>query len=106
MLGHGTQRNAGSARTVHAQAAHVRATGRFAQVTAVFTDQNPGVTAIGALAGGREATVVPFFAAEGWHVGQVAGAGGMRGIRYTAPAGTHPAMADVIAELAREAERW
>ena len=106
VLGHGTRRNAGSARNVRVQAERVRATGRFARVAAIFTDQEPGVDAIAALAQGQEAVVVPFFAAEGWHVGRVAQTGDGRSLRWTAPAGTHPAVADAIAALAREAAGW
>ena len=107
VLGHGTRRNAGSARNVHAQAARVRATGRFAQVTAVFTDQDPNVASIGALAGGASGHGCAVLRVGG--VARGAGlrdADGIRGVRFTAPAGTHPAMADVIADLACEAARW
>ena len=54
--------------------------------------------------------VVPFFIAEGWHVGQtipedlaLEGAETRRGgriVRYAAPVGTHPQTADVIERLA------
>ncbi len=101
-LGHGTPRNAASASAVRQQAERVRALDRFAHVAAVFTDQEPNAAAIPALAGGRNAVVVPCFASEGWHTGQLAPA---PAVRYTEPVGTHPSMADVIAALAREAER-
>ena len=104
VLGHGTRRNAGSASAVHEQAERVRATGRFAEVAAVFTDQEPNVASVPDLAAGRSAVVVPFFASEGWHVGQVA-ANGARAVRYSEPAGTHPGVAAVITELALEAAR-
>ena len=101
-LGHGTPRNAASASAVREQAARVRAQGRFAEVATVFTDQEPTVAAIPALAGGRNAIVVPYFASEGWHTGQLATANAPA-VRYTAPVGTHPSVAGVIAALAREA---
>ncbi len=104
VLGHGTRRNAGSATAVHAQVERVRAAGRFAQVAAVFTDQDPNVAAVPTLAGQRNAVVVPYFASEGWHVGQVA-ANGARAVRYAEPAGTHPGIAAVIRDLALEAAR-
>ena len=104
VLGHGTRRNAGSASAVHAQVERVRAAGRFAQVAAVFTDQDPNVADVPDLAGERNAVVVPFFASEGWHVGQVA-ANGVQAVRYAEPAGTHPGIAAVIRDLAFEAAR-
>ncbi len=104
VLGHGTRRNAGSANAVQDQVERVRAAGRFAHVAAAFTDQDPNVASIPELAGERNAVVVPFFASEGWHVGQVA-ANGARAVRYTEPVGTHPGIAAVIRDLALEAAR-
>ncbi len=104
VLGHGTKRNAGSGNAVREQVERVLSAGPFAEVTAVFTDQEPNLAAVPELAGGRNATVVPFFASEGWHVGQVA-ADGAPGIRYTDPAGTHPALAALITDLALKAAR-
>ena len=101
VLGHGTRRNAGSSSAVHAQVERVRDAGRFAQVAAVFTDQDPNVGAVPDLAGKRNAVVVPYFASEGWHVGQVA-ANGAHAVRYAEPAGTHPGIAAVIRDLALE----
>ena len=104
VLGHGTRRNSGSSNAVHEQVERVRAAGRFAEVIAVFTDQEPNVASVPELAGERSAVVVPFFASEGWHVGQVA-ANGAGAVRYADPAGTHPAIAAVITDLALEAAR-
>lgn len=104
VLGHGTPRNAGSASAVQAQVERVRDAGRFAQVAAVFTDQEPNIADVPDLAGERNAVVVPYFASEGWHVGQVA-ANGAHAVRYAEPAGTHPGIAAVIRTLALEAAR-
>ncbi|MDE2933342.1 MAG: cobalamin biosynthesis protein CbiX [Chloroflexota bacterium] len=104
VLGHGTPRNAGSASAVQKQVERVRDAGRFAQVAAVFTDQDPNVAAVPDLAGERNAVVVPYFASEGWHVGQVA-ANGAHAVRYAEPTGTHPGIAAVIRDLALEAAR-
>ena len=104
VLGHGNRRIAATASAVHEQAERVRATGRFAEVAAVFTDQDPNVAAIPDVAGARNAVVVPFFASEGWHVGQVA-ANGAHAVRYAEPAGTHPGIAAVIRALALESAR-
>ena len=103
VLGHGTKRNAASSSAVREQVELVRAMDRFAEVTAVFTDQEPNLAAIPELARGRNATVVPFFASEGWHVGQVAAANETPDIRYTDAVGTHPGLPDVITDLAVEA---
>lgn len=103
-LGHGHPRDPRSARAVRAQVGRVRATGRFARVEAIFTDQEPGLEAIAALAEGHEATVVPYFAAAGWHVGRAAEAIGADA-RLAAPAGTHALATDALAALAREAAR-
>lgn len=101
-LGHGHPRDPRSARALRAQVGRVRATGRFARVEAVFTDQAPRADAIPALADGRAATVVPFFAAAGWHVERAADA--IAGAaRMAAPAGAHALATDAIAALAREA---
>ncbi|MDE2669344.1 MAG: cobalamin biosynthesis protein CbiX [Chloroflexota bacterium] len=104
VLGHGTPRNAGSASAVQSQVERVRDAGRFAHVAAVFTDQDPNVAAVPDLAGERNAIVVPYFASEGWHVGQVA-ANGAQAVRYAEPAGTHPGIAAIIRDLALEAAR-
>lgn len=101
VLGHGNRRIAATASAVHEQVERVRATGRFAEVAAVFTDQDPGIASVPDLAGERNAVVVPFFASEGWHVDQVA-ANGARAVRYTDPVGTHPGIAAVIRDLALE----
>ena len=106
VLGHGTKRNAASSSAVREQVERVRALDRFAEVTAVFTDQEPNIAAIPELARGRNAAVVPFFASEGWHVGQVAAANDTPGIRYTDSVGTHPAIAAIITDLAVEAAGW
>ena len=104
VLGHGTRRNQGSSSAVQEQVERVRATGRFAEVAAVFTDQDPNIASIPELAGERNAVVVPFFASEGWHVGQVS-ANGARAVRYAEPVGTHPGIAAVIRDLALEVAR-
>lgn len=101
-LGHGHPRDPRSARALRAQVGRVRATGRFARVEAVFTDQAPRADAIPALADGRSATVVPFFAAGGWHVERAAAALAANA-RMAGPAGEHALATDAIAALAREA---
>ena len=113
VLGHGTRRDSESERNVYAMAERVRATGRFAQVEAVFLDQEPGMLGMLDILNAPTVVVVPFFIADGWHVGQTIPADlaldgaetrrGGRVVRYTAPVGTHPAVADVVRKLAEGA---
>lgn len=109
VLGHGTPRNPESEANVYAQAGHVRALlGPGTPVETVFLEQEPQLS--GLLATEREpVTIVPLFVADGWHVGQsipaefgICAAGRLR---YAAAVGTHPLVAQVILELAKEARR-
>lgn len=102
VLGHGTDRNVDSSHSTQQQIKRVTAMERFAEVFAVFTDQEPSIRSVPALTRGRAATIVPFFVSEGWHVGQAA-AEATPGIRYTKPAGTHHSLVTVITDLAQEA---
>lgn len=116
VLGHGTPRNRNSQENTLLQAEAVRALGAFAEVTAVFIDQEPNMREVFDLVSAREIVMAPLFIADGWHVGQtipedMALDGGAiehegRSLRYAAAAGTHPAVADVIAQLVEEAARW
>lgn len=111
VLGHGTRRDSESERNVVAMADYVRASGRFAQSKAVFLDQEPGILDLLEILTAPTVVVVPFFIADGWHVGQTIPADlaldgaetrkGGRTVRYTRPVGTHPSVADVIAGLAK-----
>lgn len=113
VLGHGTRRDSESERNIYAMAERVAATGRFAGAGAVFLDQEPGMLDMLEMFDAETVVVVPFFIADGWHVGQTIPADlaldgaetrkGGRTVRYAQPAGTHPAVAGVIARLAREA---
>lgn len=113
VLGHGTRRDSESEKNVYAMADRVRASGRFAHVEAVFLDQEPGMLGMLELLSTPTVVVVPFFIADGWHVGQTIPADlalegaetrkGGRTVRYTAPVGTHPSVAAVVRELAAKA---
>lgn len=112
VLGHGTRRDSDSEKNIYRMADLVRASSEFAEVGAVFLDQEPGMLRMLDLFTAPRLVVVPLFMAEGWHVGQtipgdlaLTGAEtrkGGRTVRYTAPAGTHPAMVDVVRAVARE----
>lgn len=112
LLGHGTERNRQSQANIYRQTENVRALGGFAEVVTVFLDQAPGIGDIFALTSARNVVVVPVFIADGWHAGQTIpdelnglSEGGRR-LTYAAAVGTHPSVADVIVELAREAAAW
>lgn len=116
VLGHGTARNPNSEQNVFACARNVAGLGGFAEVTTVFLDQEPNMRDVFQLVRAETVVMVPLFIAEGWHVGETipddmalegpetrrAG----RRLRYTAPVGTHPAISDVVLELAEEAAGW
>ncbi|MFN8617163.1 MAG: CbiX/SirB N-terminal domain-containing protein [Dehalococcoidia bacterium] len=111
VLGHGTRRDSESERNILAMASRVRASGQFAEAGAVFLDQEPDMRGLLDEFSARTIVVVPFFIADGWHVGQTIPADlaldgeetrrGGRIVRYARPVGTHPAVAGVVASLAR-----
>jgi len=116
VLGHGTPRNPDSERNVYQQTAFVRELAAFAEVTTIFLDQEPNMKGVFDLVEAETVVVVPLFVADGWHVGEtipedlaldgVETRRGGRRLRYARAVGTHPAVADVIAELANEAAAW
>lgn len=114
VLGHGTERHRASGDVVQALTDELARTSGFADVRYAFLDQEPRIVpALEALLAAR-AVVVPFFIAEGWHVGQTiprdlgledgrARIGGTE-IWFTGPVGTHPALDEVILQIAAEAD--
>lgn len=110
VLGHGTRRDSESERNILAMAARVAESGQFAEAGAVFLDQEPDMRHLLELFSAHTVVVVPFFIAEGWHVGQtipddlaLEGAETRRDgrvVRYAQPIGMHPAVADIVASLA------
>lgn len=110
VLGHGTPRNPNSERNVYLQAESLAARGRFAEVVTVFLDQEPHMSKVLERTTAERVIVVPLFIADGWHVGESIPADlalegpetrrDGRVLRYAKAAGTHPAVADVILELA------
>ncbi|MBI5949767.1 MAG: hypothetical protein HY875_16650 [Chloroflexi bacterium] len=116
VLGHGTSRNRRSAENTVLQAEFVRRLGIFPEVTAVFLDQEPNMRAVFDHVAAAEAVMVPLFIADGWHVGEtipedmaldgVSTVRDGRSLRFAAAAGTHPAIAGVIAEMVEEAWQW
>ncbi len=114
LLGHGTDLNKNSSGVIYLNAERIRERNIYDLVEVGFLDQEPE---IGGVVEGVEAEnviVIPVFIAEGWHTretipedleldGEATVREG-RTIFYGAPVGTHPSMARLIAERAREAE--
>ncbi len=117
IIGHGTERNAGSAAAIYDVTEEARRTGRFERVETGFLDQSPEVGAVLRSLDHEEVVLVPFFISEGWHtqetipddlglvrpaVGALTERDGRR-FWYTAPVGTFPEIAEIVLERAREA---
>ncbi|WP_420595216.1 DR2241 family protein [Deinococcus sp.] len=118
VLGHGTTRNENSNKIVFQNAEQIRQSGQFAEVHALFLDEEPKVNGWQAQVKSKNVVLVPFFASEGWHTqetipedigltGEVTvfedGPHGIQTVYYSKPVGTHPAVAEVILQLAEEA---
>jgi sirohydrochlorin cobaltochelatase len=113
LVGHGSHLDPNSSAPVHAHAACLRCSGRYAQVHTGFWKEEPSLSrALDAFSCG-DVTVVPLFISNGYFTqevipsemglsGRVSHVGG-RCVRYTPPIGDHPALAHVIVERAREA---
>ncbi len=113
IIGHGTTRNANSNRVVYQNADRIRDLGIFAEVHALFLDEDPRVTTWPEVVKASRVVMVPFFASEGWHTletipddlgltGPVTELEG-RTVYYAKPTGTHPRVAEVITQLADDA---
>ncbi len=114
VLGHGTGRDKRSAAAIEAAAGALRGRGQFAEVAALYLDQEPRVQDWPTLTQAPEVILVPFFASEGWHTQETIPAdlgltgpqsrieteSGPRQVFYARPVGTHPAVTAVILELA------
>lgn len=118
VLGHGTTRNENSSRVIYRNAERLRASGQFAEVHALFLDEDPKVGTWPEVVRAPRVVVVPFFASEGWHTletipedmgltGEVTvfpdHPHGPQTVYYAKPVGTHASVADVILHLAEEA---
>lgn len=120
VLGHGTTRNVNSNRVIYENAAAIRDLSVFAEVHALFLDEAPSASDWSELIRSPRVVLVPFFASEGWHTQetipedlrltgpQTVFAGNPHGpqtLYYAGPVGTHPAVAEVIVQLAKEASQ-
>lgn len=113
IIGHGTTRNVNSSRVVYENAERLRQTGHFAQVEALFLDEEPKVNEWESRFSCKNVVMVPFFTAEGWHTQETIPEDlGLSGeitvfpehtVYYGKPVGTHPLVRDVILQMAQEA---
>jgi sirohydrochlorin cobaltochelatase len=67
LAGHGTERNENSRRAVEQQAERIRSLGLYAEVRAVFMEEEPLIRDVYQLAQPRNLVVVPFFISDGLH---------------------------------------
>jgi sirohydrochlorin cobaltochelatase len=127
IAGHGTGRNAGSRKTVERQAELIRALKIFADVRAVFMEEEPFIQGCAETVATKHIVVVPFFISDGLHVAEdipvllgeptrvvqerlAAGQPTWRNptekngklIWYSPSVGDEPLLADVILERVRE----
>ncbi len=120
IVGHGTGRNANSAKAVEYHADRIRDSGRFDEVMALFMDEEPEVDEVTEYFGSDDVVVVPLFVADGYHTQEdipedmgitddyregydvPAEVDGHR-IWYSGAVGTEALMADVIVERAADA---
>ena len=128
LAGHGTEQNQNSRKSIERQVELIRAMNRYAAVEAVFLDESPRINECYDLARTRNLILVPFFISDGMHTQQdipvllgepqrviherlkklqplVRNPTERKGklVWYAATVGTHPQIADVILDRAREA---
>ncbi len=121
LAGHGTRRDADSARATQRQADIMKAEGRFAEVVAIYIEEPPEIESVYRITRSRNIIVVPFFVADGPHTQQDIptalqlgadpdGAGYPvpakvqgRDVYYTPAVGLEPSVVNVILDLAQAA---
>jgi sirohydrochlorin cobaltochelatase len=116
LLGHGTPRDPGSAKNIYQQCEQVGRLGFFRETTAVFIDQDPNMRDVFSMVRAPRVIMVPLFVADGWHVGETIPEDMQldhqgerpdgRSLLYAGAVGTHPQVAEVIAEMIEEAATW
>jgi sirohydrochlorin cobaltochelatase len=119
VVGHGTKRNENSAKAIEYHADRIRERGRFAEVRALFMDEDPEIDDVTDHFSTDDIVVVPLFVADGYHTREdipedmgIAGEDGTwetpaavdgRRVWYAGAVGTEPLTADVILDRAIEA---
>ena len=131
IAGHGTEKNENSRKPVERQVKLIRAQKIYADVQAIFLEEEPRIADCYALARTKKMIVVPFFISDGLHAREdipvllgeakrtvqerlAAGQPPWRNptekngrlVWYSSAVGTAPEIADVILERVREAARW
>ena len=131
LAGHGTGKSEDSRKVIEHQAELIRASKLYAEVRAVFLEEEPFIKDCWRMAPTRNVIVVPFFVSDGLHaredipvlLGEPQAAVKQRLERgqptwrnptektgkliwYAPSVGTDPKMADVIFERAQEGARW
>jgi sirohydrochlorin cobaltochelatase len=129
IAGHGTEQNDNSRKSIERQVELIRARNEYADVQAVFMEEEPRIAEVYALARTRNILMVPFFISDGMHTQEdipvLLGepersvrqrlAGGQPAWRnpterngklvwYSGSVGTDPHMAEVILERVQEAQ--
>ena len=120
VVGHGTERNENSAKAIEYHADRVRDTGRFAEVQALYMDEEPEVDDVTDFFTSEDIVVVPLFIADGFHTQEdipedmgltddyrtgydVPAEVDGHHIWYAGAVGTEPLMAEVALERAADA---
>lgn len=118
VVGHGTERHDQSAASTVQHARHLRETGMFEEVTALFLDEPPFLHDLTEHVDASDLIVVPLFVSLGPHTAEDIPAAlglqpgtdasppvavGTRRIWYTPPVGTHASIVDIILDRARDA---
>lgn len=112
VLGHGSSKHPDSSRSVRMHADVLRERGNFAQVHCAFLKEEPFIEGALDRMDAEKICIVPDFLAEGYFTRQVIPAKlnlteRDASIRYAPPVGTHPLMAELIQEAARDVlESW
>jgi sirohydrochlorin cobaltochelatase len=70
IAGHGTERNGNSRRAIEDHVGRIRARGVFADVVAMFIEEEPRIADWPRLTGASRVVVVPFFVSEGLHTAE------------------------------------
>jgi len=125
LVGHGTRRSTTSSASVLLQVGLARQRGRFAEVDAVFLDQDPEIDTLWERVSAPQIIAVPYFVSDGFHtrdeIPQMLGltslradtmadviADDVRGRRvvYTSAVGTDDTLGDVAWARIQEALQW
>ena len=130
VAGHGTEKNANSRKAIERQVDLIRARNLYAEVHAIFMEENPRIGDACTIARTKNLVIVPFFISDGLHVVEdipvllgeperlvkerhAAGQPTWRNptekhgklVWYSPSVGTEPLLADVILERVREAAK-